>query len=66
MPMKTTRFSGPSTTFTPAVLRSRGMSRGAGSRTKSTSPETSAASRVASLLIGVKTTSWTLPSTLPQ
>ena len=66
MPMKTMRFSGPSITFTPAVLRSRGTSRGAGSSTKSISPETSAASRVASLPIGVKTTSCTLPSSLPH
>ena len=53
MPMKTMRFSGPSMIFTPVVLRSRAMSRGAGSSTKSISPETSAASRVASLAIGV-------------
>jgi hypothetical protein len=33
---------------------------------KSTSPETSAASRVASLAIGVKTISWTLPSIFRQ
>ena len=40
--------------------------RGAGSRTKSISPDTSAASLVASLAIGVSTTSWTLPSNLPH
>ena len=51
--MKMTRLSGPSTIFTPAVLRSRATSRGAGSSTKSISPETSAARRVASLPIGV-------------
>jgi hypothetical protein len=40
------------------------MSRGAGSSTKSISPEISAASRVASLAMGVKTISCTLPSKL--
>ena len=49
MPMKSARFSTPSTTFTPLVRRRRGTSRGAGSSTKSISPDTSAASRVASL-----------------
>ena len=53
MPMKMMRFSGPSMTFTPGVVRSRATSRGAGSSTKSISPDTSAASRVASLEICV-------------
>jgi hypothetical protein len=47
-------------------VRRRAMSRGAGSSTKSISPETSAASRVASLAIGVKTISCTLPSKRPH
>ena len=62
MPMKTMRFSGPSMIFTPGVLRSLATSRGGGSRMKSSSPEISAALRVASLPIGVNTTSCTLPS----
>ena len=66
MPMKTMRFSGPSITFTPAVLRSRATSCGAGSRMKSSSPDSSAATRVGSLLMGVNTTSCTLPSKVPH
>jgi hypothetical protein len=44
----------------------RGTSCGGGSLIRSTSPETSAASRVASEAIGVKITSSTLPSNRPS
>ncbi len=64
--MKTMRFSMPSSTLMPAVVRKRGTSRGAGSSTKSISPEISAARRVASLLIWLNTISCTLPSYLPH
>ncbi len=60
------RSSGPVTARALALPLTRAMScTGTGSIT-STSPESSAATRVASLPIGVNTTSATLPSILPQ
>ncbi|CFW35656.1 Uncharacterised protein [Bordetella pertussis] len=53
------RYSLPSTTL--ACWRRRSRSCAAGSSTKSISPDSSAAVRVAFCLIGVKTTSVTLP-----
>ena len=52
MPRKMVRFSLPSTTFALPPDCRRAMSCGGGSRTKSISPERSAATRVASALIG--------------
>ncbi|MNR57674.1 hypothetical protein D3C85_1785040 [compost metagenome] len=53
------RYSLPSTTFCDWRRRSRSCA--AGSSTKSISPDSSAAVRVAFCLIGVNTTSVTLP-----
>ena len=51
MPKKMVRFSGPKLTLRPGVFSSRSMSCTGTSCTKSTSPESSAATRVASDLI---------------
>ena len=53
MPMNTMRFSTPSMTLMFGVCASRGTSCGGGSLMRSTSPEMSAATRVASETIGV-------------
>ena len=60
MPKKMVRFSTPSITFRLALLRKRAKSCGLGSSTKSTSPDSSAATRVASALMGLYTISVTL------
>ena len=66
MPRKMVRSSGPVMARVLALLLTRSMScTGTGSIT-STSPESKAATRVASLPMGVNTTSVTLPSILPQ
>ena len=53
MPKKMVRFSMPSITFRLALLRMRPRSCGLGSRMKSISPDSKAAARVASFLMGV-------------
>ncbi len=58
------RVSVPSAILIFAFWRSRGTSCVGGSSTRSTSPDSSAAARVASDLIGVYTISVTLPSGL--
>ena len=66
MPRKMVRSSGPAMTRAVGLALMRAMScTGTGSIT-STSPDTSAATRVAGLAIGVKMTSCALPSILPQ
>ena len=66
MPKKITRSSGPCNTLSLALALMRSTScTGTGSIT-STSPESMAATRVASLPIGVKITSSTLVGILPQ
>ena len=66
MPRKMVRSSGPVSTRVAALLLTRAMScTGTGSIT-STWPDSRAATRVAGLAMGVKMTSCTLPSTLPQ
>ncbi len=63
--MYCTRSSPPSITFTAGSARSLATSWVGGSSTKSTSPESSAARRVAFDLMGSSTTSVTLPSFMP-
>ena len=66
MPRKITRTSGPVSTVAIPEPSTREMScRGTGS-TMSTSPDSSADTRVESLEIGVNTISSMLPSFLPQ
>lgn len=66
MPRKMVRNSGPVTARVSGLVFTRSMScTGTGSMT-STWPDSSAATRVASLPMGVKTTSATLPSIAPQ
>ncbi len=66
MPRKMVRSSGATSTlvFGEELMRSMSCT-GTGSIT-SISPESSAATRVESDPIGVKITSWTLPSIFPQ
>ena len=63
--MYCTRSSPPSWTLSAGAARSLATSCVGGSSTKSTSPESSAASRVAFDLMGRSTTSVTLPSFMP-
>ena len=66
MPRKMVRSSGPVMARVLALLLTRAMScTGTGSMT-SISPDSSAATRVAGLAMGVKMASRTLPSILPQ
>ncbi|MDT4854659.1 hypothetical protein FQZ97_889750 [compost metagenome] len=53
MPKKMVRFSMPSITLRFPSARTRGRSCGLGSNTKSTSPESNAAMRVATAFTGV-------------
>ncbi|MNV65418.1 hypothetical protein D3C71_1581100 [compost metagenome] len=66
MPKKMVRFSRPSRIFRSGLARRRFRSCGVGSSTMSTSPESSAAMRVAADLIGVYVIAVTLPGILPH